>query len=276
MYISMKIADFYKTILRRNFFRGQDRIFNFLFKNNALHNGQKIVSPLLGNFKICCDTNTWIGAKIYYTGDYEPELKKIFKSNINVGDTVLDIGANIGFHSMYFAELVGKNGRVIAFEPVPYNFESLKFNLKLNNFPQIEINNIALSNKNEELNITTEKESNNPGSFNLFNLGGETTIKCFIGDEIIKLNKVDLIKIDVEGYESFVLDGLLKIIKIHRPKIVFEYDKMYHRKTNLPDSYIFDFLENLNYSLFGINRHGITPLLLNNIDSINILAIPNK
>lgn len=266
----------YKFILKRPFFRGQDRIFNYLFTSHKLKKTIQIAEPLEGNFKIYCDTSTWIGGKIAYTGDYEPELKKIFKSIIKPGDHILDIGANIGFHTIYFAQLTGNMGTVTAFEPVPHNYIALRKNIELNNFTTINTHNIALSNKNEQIKIQANLKSNNPGAYNLFDRNGDISIQCLVGDELILDQKVDFIKIDVEGYESFVLDGLIKTIKKNKPKIIFEYDKHYHLKTGRAEDYIFTLLASLNYSFEYIHRNGLKKIIsFENLVSGNILAVPN-
>src|SRR4051812_41668384 len=166
-----------KKILRRPFFYGQDRLFNFFFSRNKLNNGNVLVKPITGNFKILCDTKTWIGAKIAYTGDYEAPLKSIFKEHLKKGHVVLDVGANVGFHTLYFADLVGEDGKVFSFEPVKHNFASLTNNININNFKNINSYQLALSNKNEEFNIDIDENSINPGSFNLFDRSGDLVVK---------------------------------------------------------------------------------------------------
>lgn len=266
----------YRFLLRRRFFRGQDRIFNYLFTRKRLGKKPQIVRPITGSFKVNCNPLTWIGARIIYMGDYESELKKVFKSNVKKGDYILDIGANIGFHTLYFAELTGKNGKVRAFEPVPHNFEALSFNVSLNGFDNILPKQVALGNKNELLNISADINHTNPGSYNLFDQRGDTLINCVIGDEIIGEDKVDFIKIDVEGYESFVIEGLFQTIKKNRPKIIFEYDKHYHLKTGLPEDHILILLHALGYHFFHLNQKGSKVIdNFQNIKSGNILAIPN-
>ncbi|WP_161805839.1 FkbM family methyltransferase [Pedobacter sp. Hv1] len=229
----------------------------------------------MGNFQIGCDTSTWIGARIVYLGDYEPELKKVFQTHIEADYTILDVGANIGFHTLFFRDLVGKKGKVIAFEPIPLNFESLNRNIALNGFKNIEVHQIALSNKNETISIVADVNSTNPGSFNLFDQNGDITVTCRIGDEIIITEKVDFIKIDVEGYESFVIDGLMKTITKFKPKIIFEYDNNYHKKTGLPANYIFSKIEPLGYHFFMVELSGVKKITtFENLRSGNIVAIP--
>ncbi|RZJ78470.1 MAG: FkbM family methyltransferase [Flavobacterium sp.] len=264
-------------LLRRPFFRGQDRIFNFLFKNKFLQKGILIGHPLLGNFKISCDTNSWIGSRIIYLGDYEGFIKEQFKTYISTGDTVLDIGANIGFHSLYFSELVGSGGKVICFEPVLTNFNKLKSNIILNQAENIWPHNIALGNKNENISIAADENSTNPGSFNLFERGGDEEIICRIGDEVLAREKVNFIKIDVEGYESYVIGGLIETITNNRPKILFEYDPNYIVKSGLPKDYIFKLLSSLNYSFLFIYGNRIKKVeKFDDMLTGDILALPNE
>jgi FkbM family methyltransferase len=271
------MRNLYKLILRRAFFRGQDRIFNYLFTNHKFKKESIVVKPIEGNFNVCCDTSTWIGSKIVYTGDYEPELKKIFKSIIKKGDHVLDVGANIGFHTLYFAQLVGNKGTVTSFEPVPRNYEALNININLNNYSNINTFNVALSNKKEQIAIDIDLKSTNPGAYNLFSKGGQTQINCEIGDEVIVNQKIDFIKIDVEGYESFVIDGLLETIKRNKPKIIFEYDKYYHQKTDRPENYILALLATLGYRFQYIFRNKRKDIeQFKDLVSGNILALPNE
>lgn len=266
----------YRFILKRPFFKGQDRLFNFLFTQGLLDVGSKVTKPLNGDFVINCDTKTWIGARIFYIGDYETSLKAVFKDHIKEDDHVLDIGANIGFHTLYFAQLVGKQGLVTAFEPIPFNFDTFKYNIGLNDYENIRAKAVALGNKNETLLIDVNEKSTNPGSFNLFNKGGQLSISCHIGDELIKNQQVDFIKIDVEGYEAFAIEGLANTIKQSRPKIVFEFDINFHQKTGLPNDYIFNFLATLDYHFYKITRNGLVALQNFDIQTEeNILALPN-
>lgn len=254
------IQKFVKSILRRPSYKGQLRLFNYFFQRGLLNNGYQLVKPLNQHFKINSNTKTWIGAQIVYLGDYEPQIKAVFRKLINVGDTILDVGANVGFHTLYFAQLTGSNGNVIAFEPVMSNFKELNKNIDLNDFSNIVTKNMALSDKEESLHIVADTESKNPGAFNLFETGGDTVVKCVIGDdlpEIKNLHELNFIKIDVEGYEYFVLNGLQKTIDRHRPKIVFEHDVNYQLKTGLPANELFNLLKTFDYQFYLITNNGL-------------------
>ena len=271
----------YKLILRHKPFKGQFRIFSWLYLNKWLKDVETKTSPIIGNFKININTKNYIDACIYYLGDYEPNLKIHFKRLIKENDTVLDIGANIGFHTLYFAELTGVNGKVIAFEPIPINFKTLKNNVSLNNFPRIVLVNKALGNTNSQMNIHINEQTQNPGAFNLFEDGVRNTIiECIKGDDYLQANsieKIDFIKIDVEGYEYEVLKGLRQTISRFHPSIIFEYDRNYQLKINADAGLIFDFLKELNYNFYCVDGYGVQKAFKYNehIQAAEIIALQN-
>lgn len=270
----------YRFILRRKLFKGQFRLFLWLFKNQHLKHVEKLAQPINGNFKLWLNTKNFIDSCIYYTGDYEPYLKIHYKKLIKPGDTVLDVGANIGFHSLYFAELTGPTGKVFSFEPIQVNYDAFKHNLSLNNFIQIIPQQIALGNENNTLAIHLDLEQSNPGAFNLLTEGTKNhTIKCEKGDDFsnnLGIDKVNFIKIDVEGYEYEVLKGLKSTIHRSRPIINFEYDKNYQSISNNDPLSIFLFLKEMNYTFYKIDGYGNATLFnyLEQIETAEVIAFP--
>lgn len=150
---------------------------------------------------------------IYLKDEYHQEI-------LRKGMNVVDIGAHIGVYTILAAEKVGKNGKVIAIEPEPKNYEQLVKNIKLNNFKNVIPKNIALSNHEnvEKLYLdfyTTShsliKKENNP-----YMKVRVTTLDNLL--EEIGLDKVDFLKIDTEGVELKILKGAEKTLK-KNPKI---------------------------------------------------------
>ena len=92
------------------------------------------------------DLNELIDRSIFYEGCFEPMTTAVINKYVNPGMTVLDIGANIGCHTLRLAKLVGKNGKVIAFEPMSWAYLRLKRNIELNDFNNIILEKLALSN----------------------------------------------------------------------------------------------------------------------------------
>lgn len=270
----------YRYILRRPSFRGQFRIFAWLFDHGKLGGIRKTVSPLEDHFKINTDTRNFIEASIYYLGDYEPWVKKHFKRLIRPGDIILDIGANIGFHSLYFSTLTGAKGKVIAIEPVNQNFSALKNNVVLNGFDNIITIQKALANEKKEIQIHIDPEAKNPGAFSLLEGGiKNTSISCVKGDDLVDelgFKRIDFIKIDVEGYELEALKGLTLTIESNRPTIIFEYDRTYQLKAlHAPDA-IFLFISSFNYRFECIDGYGHTKAFEFNdtVSSAEVIAYP--
>ncbi len=164
-----------------------------------------------------------IGSHINWAGIYEKPELDLFSSWIQQSDfrnrnnVCLDIGANIGNHSVFFSNLFK---RVLAFEPNPKAFELLKINAKL--AINIECIPVALSDKSEEL--TIHFQNGNIGGASLRSETGfnQTKIQAAPLDDMDLTDNIDLIKIDVEGHEHQVLLGAKKTILQCQPIILFE------------------------------------------------------
>lgn len=139
----------------------------------------------------------------------------------------VDIGANIGKYTIKMSKMLKQKGKVIAIEPEPSNLKILKKNILLNNlvrYNNLIVKAVACSDKEGIFNLYLNKE--HEGSHSL-SRKTENKIKVKLEklDSIIKklkLKRVDLIKIDVEGAELEVLKGAKNTIKKYKPKIIFE------------------------------------------------------
>src|SRR3989344_5029290 len=92
----------------------------------------------------------WIkgsGVNGYWLGSYESEQVSIFEKELKDGDVFFDIGANVGFYSLLAAEIIGKDGKVFSFEPLPENFKYLKKHIEINNYKNIFPFETAISDK---------------------------------------------------------------------------------------------------------------------------------
>ena len=84
-------------------------------------------------------------------GYYEPFITAFVKDMIKEGDIVIDIGAHIGYYTLLFSKLVGKTGKVFAFEAHPDNFTLLKQNVETNGYTNVVVENKAVSNYNGKI-----------------------------------------------------------------------------------------------------------------------------
>lgn len=145
---------------------------------------------------------------------FEPEETRLCEGLISKGDKCLDIGANIGYYTVLFSKLVGPTGKVIAFEPDPDNFHLLEKNCTREiSSGYVSVYKKALGDMNTEAALFKSKD--NHGMHRLYSSvccsDEHTNVQVVRGDDLID-DKIDFIKIDIEGYEFPALKGLLKTI----------------------------------------------------------------
>ena len=178
-----------------------------------------------------------IGKEILFGNSYEPEIGILMKHIVKPNDTVLDIGANIGIHSLLLSKLVGEEGKIFAFEPIPYIRNRLHCNKVLNSANNIEIIDCAIGDRNDLVEIIQVQETSKfIGSSSLVknevlsrNVLQEKTEKIKIQmitlDHFIQqrnLQHIDFIKMDIEGYEYFALLGAKQLLE-DPPIMIMEY-----------------------------------------------------
>lgn len=156
-------------------------------------------TQLFGKKGMTSASNAW------YCGLYEYEEMSFLFDCLDRNELFVDIGANIGAYTILAAS---KGSKVISIEPIPSSFEILKKNILLNGFSDtVDIFNIAISDKDENLNF-----SNNLDALNHVLVNGEKysdiiNIPAVKLDQILKGRVPKFIKIDVEGFESKVING---------------------------------------------------------------------
>ncbi len=178
------------------------------------------------------DFNEMIDSAIYYTGCYEPHTTRAINTLCGEGMTVLDIGANIGCHTLRFAKLVGPKGKVIAFEPMSLPFSKLRRNLELNAFGNVVLEQLALSNENkddQEVCVSCSWPVSGIDDSQRHPIHRGYMMKEVVSfvtlDDYVKRNgvsKIDLVKLDVDGYEFKVIQGALKTLEFYKPVIIVE------------------------------------------------------
>lgn len=207
------------------------------------HIREKTRSQYLGNGSILCQIlgdkklfvmgdDVGFSPHMIFEGYWEFWLTQLFARVINPGDTVIDIGANLGYYTILAADLVGSEGRVVAIEPNPEVFRKLSASISVNGFaPRVSARNVALAAPGESgqrLFFVPQGEPKNgrflvPGE-DVERLAANGTVsEVALGQvDFRELEKVDFIKIDVEGAELAVLEHLRPVIEKFRPKLVCE------------------------------------------------------
>jgi FkbM family methyltransferase len=163
-------------------------------------------------------TDRYLTQVILKTGDYEPVETKLVQGILKEGDVFIDVGANIGWYTVIGSKLVGETGKVVAFEPDPTNFDMLRKNVEANRLKGVVLEEKGLSSA--------------PGSFKLFldrkNLGRHSMVlhyeeKHYVDVETVRFDDywkdqgdIRLVKIDTEGAEGMILDGMMKTLEKHK------------------------------------------------------------
>lgn len=280
----MRRIDRIKLDFTRNWkLPGKERLSHWLkpsgkFKS-AINNGIVWLSD--ENIAIHTSADSYIEWTILSTGTYEDEINKLIRISLKNGNNALDIGGNIGLQSIRMSQCVGDTGKVYAFEPLIYLQEKLSRNILLNKALNVTLFPCALSDKESEADFTINRTSWNQGTFSLTNnsSGAEKQhVIVKMGDnipEIQSLASLGLVKIDVEGFEHQVLQGLTQTLRKHKPRIIFEYDKNYWVNTGQDINDCYAFLSSLGYTCYQITPVGCELLMdAESISSGNLFCIP--
>ena len=170
------------------------------------------------------DLRSGIGRGIYVVGEFDAAVFPPISANLAVGSTFIDIGANVGYYSMLALDIVGATGQVHAFEIDPRPLKCLamtKRQFKLDNF---HIHPVALGSSDGHVLITKDSEC---GNRHVAITGNGISVPMTSLDAwfaMQNLGRIDVLKIDVEGFELEVLRGGLGVIERFRPHLVIEAD----------------------------------------------------
>jgi FkbM family methyltransferase len=210
-----------------------------------------------------------IGWHVAFFGTYVPELREIFRALLSPGGVAVDVGANIGWHTLLMAHLVGAQGVVLAAEANPSVRRKLQENLDLNRFRQVEIVPYALAGAEGTL-AFHGPAADDPDSGNGYVVrngadrrAGTIQVEARRLDSVVAaagIDRLDLIKIDVEGFEWPVLQGAEQTIANFRPHIVFEFDAAYAPRGGSGAPALAEFFRRHRYRLFAVGRSWAEPV----------------
>lgn len=160
----------------------------------------------------------------YLLKPYEPYTTELFMHALRPGYVVLDIGAQFGYFSLLVAKVVGQTGKVFAFEPDPINFRILNQNIQINGYENIVYPvQKAVGDTHKLVTLSLYKDSDSHGIFRHTGAAvkGEISVECVTIDEFLNGQAVDVIKMDIEGYEPYALEGMKQTISRSPSLILF-------------------------------------------------------
>jgi FkbM family methyltransferase len=212
------------------------------------------------------DLSEGIDFSIWLLGAFEPETVRCYQQIVKAGDVVLDIGANIGAHTMLLAQAVGSEGKVYAFEPTDFAFTKLMSNRSLN--PDL-VNRIDCF----QYMLVDEEISGNPtpGLYSSWPLKEDADLhelhqgrlmttagaEARTLDSVIfelKLGRVDCIKLDIDGFECGMMRGARKVLSRWHPVIIMELAPYALKEQGASLSDLIGLLKQYGYSLFDLKK----------------------
>ncbi|MDJ0703818.1 MAG: FkbM family methyltransferase [Leptolyngbyaceae cyanobacterium MO_188.B28] len=183
-------------------------------------NAPEIRMAVLDNYKMYVNIAEPIGIQSYFF--HINPFAWLASTLISSGDVCIDVGANMGHYTFLMASIVGSSGKVISFEPQPYYFSLIQDSIKLNDLHNTIVENKALWDESgKKLNFYLSENPNNSGTSSLINHGlylnekrslEVETITIFDYIEDHNIEKINLIKIDVERAEFQVLQGMRTLL----------------------------------------------------------------
>jgi len=199
----------YDFILRLPGFKGKAKIeaaFRALLKPH--------ISTVAHDIRMELDPEEWLQMDLRASGCLEPRTTALFERILRPGDSCVDVGAHVGYHSLVAARLVGASGRIFSIDPQPYNCAKILTNAELNGFSNITVvaaavgeadgfTSLRSQSRHDKARLTLAGPGVNDGALTF--VVPKITLRWLI--ETYKLRPLTLLKIDVEGFELEVLRG---------------------------------------------------------------------
>ena len=187
---------------------------------------------------------------------WEPHITnfvKLYNNFYNI-ENIIDIGANFGYHTLFFSKEV--KGVVFAFEPQIQNFQLLQNNITCNFIQNIQNYNVACGDTECDVKMDIINNNSNKSQLNMGDFTPDVNHSQFFSItksvllDYFDFPQIDLIKIDVQGWEKKVLLGCKELLQKYKPILIVEFEHFQLIKTNTSCEELFDFIRNNNYYIF--------------------------
>lgn len=243
-----------KILLRKTLKYGNYSFWNKFILPYYLYPRGTMRAVVRHGIKYNLDLSNLIEYVIFWYGYIDKNQKALFDAT-EENMTVIDVGANIGGTLLEFAKkAVG--GRVIGFEPDPINYKKLIENISLNDFKNIETIRCGLGDREATMNLYSV-ESNNPGANKILNKNADIpheNIHVIRFDDFAaknNLKNVDIIKIDIEGFEMNMLKGAEQTLKKFKPLLFIEVDEENLKEHGYSASVLIEYLYKFGYKVYN-------------------------
>ncbi len=230
----------------------------------------------------------WHERNLYFWGTWgAPEIEWAISRLLQPGDIFVDAGCNVGYFTLLGAKLVGRTGKVFSFEPSPSTSERCRKNIEINGYPQVSLFQKAVSNVTgiatlyqpetgcDLATLRGEVDKKNPASTMQFTVD-TICLDTFLPRETA--GKIKLVKIDVEGAEFKVLEGMRNILSSPSgPDIICEVNNKFLQEMGTSAIEVIEFLRQLGYFIYLFNGKELSPLeTLPDLESFDIYCTKER
>ncbi len=220
----------------------------------------------------------------YVDGRYEPNEMYAMAKLLGPGMCVVDVGANAGLFTLMAAKLVGAEGAVHAFEPSPRDRNRLLGNISANGLSNVQVHAAGLGRGRGKA-VLTVSGADHPGHNTIGGFAYAADVRAYSVEVDItslddfanaeKLTRLDLLKIDVEGSETAVLQGAQESLRKFRPVIVAEASEASLRQLGTSVSELLQLLRDSDYEVKVFGPSGkAEPLVADRLTGLNLLCVP--
>lgn len=262
--------------------KAQRKPLRFLLSRILWHTGMgKFITINLNRYKIRFFP-TALSASMWLNPADRREDDIFFEAYLQQGDILIDVGANIGTVALASSALVGPSGKVFAFEPHSRIFKYMNKNIRLNGYANIETFNMALGERERTLTLSNNYSDDqnrvqmdrSTGHFN------KIQVKCLdtiLANRLSGNDRIAMLKIDVEGFEKFVIEGALNIIS-RCDCVYFESYDVHFRKYGYSSNDLLKMLCSLGFVLYKKNGVKLQPISLPYFSTTceNLVALRKK
>lgn len=236
---------FLDQIVKRIESQGSESVRRRLIESFEARRRQDVSQPLLAQvrcgkmrFPLLISSREAVGTSplteaLLLRGIWEPVTSRLIGAILKPGDAVLDVGANIGYYSILAGKLVGRQGRVFAFEPDPYTFELLRKNIELNGLTGV-VEPVCKAVGQQQATAKLFLSPEDSGDHRLFDPGDgraeSVPVECVrLDDFLLKeapglIERLRLVKMDIQGYEVAAYRGMQGFLARMNPELITEYE----------------------------------------------------
>ena len=232
----------------------------------ALRPPTGIVTSSIGPYEIDLDMRDEIQRQVFF-GLYDSALTRLLPSILRSGSVFYDLGANIGYFTLIASGIVGPNGHVYAFEPIPENALRVKQSLERNGISNVTVIEAAVLNSTGSTTMFVSDMSSNSGWGSIVSSPtrqrkitvATTSLDSLVYDHGAK--NPDVVKIDIEGAEPFALEGMSRLLSQDSgPDVIIELNSYLLTRSGFSPSDLVQLLRNKDYFLFELQEQRINAL----------------